>query len=90
MQTRYVFLNSKLLVSYKIINISNPQLRKGVSGARGDDTRGLKSAVLDWITPQGQTLSPALARNQKDDRGFKHERTGALLCPIDLDWSNTE
>lgn len=66
------------------------QLRKGVSGARGDDTRGLKGAVLDWVTPQGQTLSPPLTRNRKDDRGFKHERTGALLCPIDLDWSNAE
>ena len=38
----------------------------------------------------GQTLNPPLSRNKKDDRGFNHERTGALLCPIDLDWSNGE
>lgn len=24
------------------------------------------------------------------DRGFHHERTGALLCPAGLDWNNTE
>jgi hypothetical protein len=24
------------------------------------------------------------------DRGFHHERTGALLCPAGLDWSNVE
>ena len=67
-----------------------PQLRKGVSGARGDDTRSLKGAVLNWIVPIGQTLNLLLNRNKKDDHGFKHECTGALLCPIDLDWSDDE
>ena len=66
------------------------QLRKGVLGARGDDTQSLKGAVLDWIVPIGQTLNPSLNRNKKDDHGFKHERTGALLCPINLDWSDDE
>lgn len=66
------------------------KLRKGASGARGDDTKSLKGAILDWITPKGQALNPPLARNVKVDRGFHHERTGALLCPTDLDWSNPE
>jgi hypothetical protein len=61
-----------------------------VSGARGDDTKSLKGSVLEWITPKGQTLNPPLARNVKLDRGFNHERTGALLCPIDFDWANEE
>jgi hypothetical protein len=26
----------------------------------------------------------------KIDRGFHHERTGALLCPAGIDWSNPE
>lgn len=26
----------------------------------------------------------------KLDRGFHHERTGALLCPAGLNWSNNE
>ena len=63
---------------------------KGVSSSRGDNTRSLKSAVFDWITPQGQALNPPLAWNKKDDCGFNHETTGALLCLIDLDWSDTE
>lgn len=66
------------------------QIQKGVSGARSDDTKALKVAVLDWITPRGQPLSPPLTRNVKTDRGFHHERTGALLCPAGLDWSNIE
>lgn len=66
------------------------QIQKGVSNAKSDDTKSLKSAVLDWIMPPGQELNPPLARNVKSDRGFHHERTGALLCPTGLDWSDLE
>ena len=66
------------------------KLSKGASGARGDDTKSLKGTVLDWITPKGQNLVPPLARNMKLDCGYNHERTGALLCPAGLDWSNLE
>ncbi|KAG1898245.1 uncharacterized protein F5891DRAFT_1129640 [Suillus fuscotomentosus] len=63
---------------------------KGASGARGDNTKSLKGSVLNWITPKGQSLVPPLAHNMKIDCGFHHERTGALLCPAGLDWSNAE
>lgn len=66
------------------------QIKKGSSSARSDDTKSLKSAIIDWITPRDQALTPALTRNVKVDRGFHHERTGALLCPADMDWSNAE
>ncbi|KAG2109824.1 hypothetical protein DEU56DRAFT_749918 [Suillus clintonianus] len=65
-------------------------LGKGASGARGDDTKTLKSAVLEWLVPRGQVVIPPLSRNIKSDRGFNHEVTGALLCPAGLDWSNAE
>ncbi|EDR01144.1 uncharacterized protein LACBIDRAFT_312466 [Laccaria bicolor S238N-H82] len=65
-------------------------LRRGASGARGDDTKSLKGAILEWITPKGESLNPPLARNMKLDRGFHHECTGALLCPTNLDWSDPE
>jgi hypothetical protein len=66
------------------------QIQRGSSNARADDTKSLKSAVLDWITARGQPLNPPLLRNVKIDRGYHHERTGALLCPAGLDWSNPE
>ena len=66
------------------------QIKKGASSARSDDTKSLKSTIIDWITPRDQALTPALSRNVKVDRGFHHERTGALLCPADMDWSNAE
>jgi hypothetical protein len=72
---------------------SNPpcvQIQKGVSGARSDDTKSLKSVIIDWITPADQPLSPPLPRNVKTARGFNHDRTGFLLCPVGLDWTNAE
>jgi hypothetical protein len=66
------------------------QIQKGSASARADDTKSLKGAVLHWITPRGQHLNPPLTRNIKADRGFYHERTGALLCPAGLDWTSTE
>ena len=66
------------------------QIQKGASSARSNDTKSLKGAILNWITPRGQPLNPPLARNVKIDHGFHHERTGALLCPTGLDWANTE
>jgi hypothetical protein len=65
-------------------------LQKGASSARSDDTKSLKSVIIDWITPRGQSLTPPIARNVKLDRGFNHEVTGGLLCPTGLDWSNSE
>jgi|ERR1700676_2784775 len=66
------------------------QIQKGSSQSRSDDTKTLKSVILDWIMPRGQALNPPLARNIKHDRGFHHEKTGALLCPAGLDWSDAE
>ncbi|KAF7966160.1 hypothetical protein HWV62_39766 [Athelia sp. TMB] len=63
-------------------------IQKGIACARSDDTRGLKGAILDWIVPPGEVLSPPLYRNVKHDRGFHHDRTGFLLCPAEYDWAD--
>ncbi|KAJ3509290.1 hypothetical protein NMY22_g16344 [Coprinellus aureogranulatus] len=63
-------------------------LNNGSSRARSDDTRSLKSAIIDWITPPGGALVPPLSRNVKTDRGFFHYATGKLLCPATLDWED--
>ncbi|KAI5994386.1 hypothetical protein EDD15DRAFT_2387764 [Pisolithus albus] len=65
-------------------------IQKGINGARADDTKGMKGAIIDWITPKGQLLNPHILCNMKSGRGFNHERTGALLCPAGLDWTNTQ
>ncbi|KAG2014238.1 hypothetical protein CC2G_011082 [Coprinopsis cinerea AmutBmut pab1-1] len=63
-------------------------ITRGASSARSDDTKSIKSAIVDWITPTNGTLKPPLLRNVKTDRGFHHPRTGELLCPTNLDWSD--
>ncbi|KAF8222461.1 hypothetical protein L208DRAFT_1322589 [Tricholoma matsutake] len=40
-------------------------LQKGASSAQSDDTKGLKSTVLDWIVPQGDSLTPPIPHNVK-------------------------
>ncbi|KAG1791016.1 uncharacterized protein HD556DRAFT_1241238 [Suillus plorans] len=63
---------------------------KGAAGVRGDDTKTLKSAVLDWISPKGEAIRPPLHRNSKIERRFNHELTGSLLCPAGLDWNDPQ
>ncbi|KZP06421.1 hypothetical protein FIBSPDRAFT_966463 [Athelia psychrophila] len=70
------------------LEIVADHLRKGGASARGDDTKGLKGAILDWIAPKGDVLRPSISRNSKVNRGFHHETTGALLCPTFMDWSD--
>jgi hypothetical protein len=49
-------------------NIS--QIQKGASGSHAADTKGMKGAIIEWITPEGQTLDPPLSRRYKNERGF--------------------
>lgn len=63
-------------------------LQKGASSARSDDTKSLKSAIVDWLSPPNEPVIPPIARNIKIDRGFNHQVTGALLCPAGVDWSD--
>ncbi|TEB33287.1 hypothetical protein FA13DRAFT_1577938, partial [Coprinellus micaceus] len=64
-------------------------LQKGASSARSDDTKSLKGVIIDWITPaDGEPLR--LPRNAKIERGFNNERTGFLLCPAGMDWTDPE
>ncbi|KAH6874091.1 hypothetical protein BKA70DRAFT_1378942 [Coprinopsis sp. MPI-PUGE-AT-0042] len=66
-------------------------IQKGANSARSDDTKTLKSAVVDWIVlSDGTPLNPPIARNVKMDRGFTHPRTGFLLCPAELNWQDEE
>ncbi|KAI0058490.1 hypothetical protein BV25DRAFT_1919198 [Artomyces pyxidatus] len=65
-------------------------VQKGASAARADDTKGLKGAVLEWLTPPGVPLNPSISPRDKVGRGFRHPITGRLLCPAGLDWDNEE
>lgn len=81
-RTSFVYgWTGKLIFVCGIYLLMRPQLHKGVSGARGNDTLSLKGTVLDLIVPIGQTLNSLLNWNKKDDCGFKHERIGLFSVP---------
>ncbi|KAI6037750.1 hypothetical protein EDC04DRAFT_2570747, partial [Pisolithus marmoratus] len=65
-------------------------LQKGTDGAQGDDSATLKAAVAQWLNESQPPPDPPLSAEQKNGRGFNHEITGKLLCPIDYDWSKAD
>lgn len=62
------------------------KLRKGAEGARGDDANSLKAAVVNWLNEVSPCPTPSLNTTDKSERGFYHDVTGQLLCPVDYDW----
>lgn len=70
-----------------ISNIANP-IQKGVAFARRDDAKGLRTLVLEWIAPPGVAADPPLDCTKKTSCGFNHALTGAMLCPVVLNWSD--
>ncbi|TCD70858.1 hypothetical protein EIP91_001166 [Steccherinum ochraceum] len=64
------------------------QLHKAIQDQRGNDTGGLKYALLDWIHfDTTQSLNPPISKqeNSKSFRGWNHPVTAALLCPIEFE-----
>jgi hypothetical protein len=65
------------------------KLRKGSGGARGDDAANLKPAVVSWIAGiLGTPIIVPLSPTSKLDRGFEHDDTGRLLCPMEYNWED--
>ncbi|KAH6880216.1 hypothetical protein BKA70DRAFT_1239012 [Coprinopsis sp. MPI-PUGE-AT-0042] len=69
------------------IDSISDQIQEGMNNARSDDTKGLKTAIVDWIT-EGQPNDPHLRRNAKAGRGYQSDTTGKLLCPVGVDWND--
>ncbi|KAI0349323.1 hypothetical protein OH77DRAFT_1465554 [Trametes cingulata] len=63
-------------------------LQIGVSGAKSDDTRSLRGAVIDWLKLDFPADTVDLNSDTKVSRGFRNEVTGRLLCPVMLDWKD--
>ncbi|KIK82396.1 hypothetical protein PAXRUDRAFT_832234 [Paxillus rubicundulus Ve08.2h10] len=70
------------------LNITYRQLNQGADGARGDDASMLKVTVATWLMEQTPCPEPAIHSRDKASRGFNHDVTGRLLCPVDYDWED--
>ncbi|KAF9058639.1 hypothetical protein BDP27DRAFT_1240472, partial [Rhodocollybia butyracea] len=62
----------------------------GAKNARGDDISRMKRQVAAFLNfrPLGQKADPLLNPETRIHRGFNHDLTGKLICPIHLDWSD--
>ncbi|KAI0311999.1 hypothetical protein OF83DRAFT_1177050 [Amylostereum chailletii] len=63
--------------------------QKGINSARSDDGKGVRNALVNWLTPPGVALDPPILPTSKAERGFNHPMTGRLLCPAVLDWEDS-
>ncbi|KAN0081294.1 hypothetical protein V8E55_008918 [Tylopilus felleus] len=70
----------------KVPNQAYHQLKKDADGARGDDANTLKTLVATWLNEQDSHPVPLFIIGEKRGRGFNHDVTGKLLCPVDYDW----
>ena len=61
-------------------------MKDGAGSARADDTNRLKTAVANWLNSEQQHSETFLQPTDKLQRGFHHDVTGRLLCPVDYDW----
>ncbi|KAG1884204.1 uncharacterized protein F5891DRAFT_971482 [Suillus fuscotomentosus] len=70
------------------LNIAYQKLNRGADSARGDDTSSLKKAVASWLNESLPTPNPPIPLVDKSGRGFYHDVTGELLCPVDFHWAD--
>ncbi|KAI5985498.1 hypothetical protein EDD15DRAFT_2374095 [Pisolithus albus] len=72
------------------ITFACKELQKGADGARADDSATLKIAIAQWLNESQPCPDPPFNSREKNGRGFNHEITGKLLCPVDYDWANAD
>ena len=77
-------------VSMSLASWPATQLNKAVDCAHSDDSTGLKMVVVDWLMGSKPTPELALESRRKEGRGFYHNTTGWLICPVEYDWSNAQ
>ncbi|KAG1907974.1 uncharacterized protein F5891DRAFT_974567 [Suillus fuscotomentosus] len=70
------------------LNVAYQKLNKGANSAQGDDASSLKKTVASWLNESRPTPNPPISSVDKSGRGFYHDATGELLCPVDFHWAN--
>ncbi|KAG6904836.1 hypothetical protein DXG01_006785 [Tephrocybe rancida] len=72
---------------YSHIRISK-LIFSGIIAARLDDKKIIRDNILTWLAETFGDEALGLARLDKQEWGLRHPLTGALLCPVDLDWDD--
>ncbi|KAH7911082.1 hypothetical protein BJ138DRAFT_1186543 [Hygrophoropsis aurantiaca] len=70
------------------LSVAYKKLTTGADGARGDDASQLKKTIPLWLPTEAGR--PRIKPRDKTGRGFYHNVTGQLLCPVDYNWDDLE
>ncbi|KAF4598353.1 hypothetical protein EYR38_006755 [Pleurotus pulmonarius] len=69
------------------------KLEHGGNQARAEDILGIRQDLAKWLNKDPIITTnrlPLLDGEDRKSRGFYHELTGRLLCPIEYDWSDPD
>ncbi|KAG6905070.1 hypothetical protein DXG01_005291 [Tephrocybe rancida] len=72
---------------YSRIHISK-LIFSGIIAACLDDKKIIWDNILTWLAETFGDEALGLARLDKQEWGLRHPLTGALLCPVNLDWDD--
>ena len=77
--------SERYVTEYTTPILTAQQITKGATAVRSDDTASLKVAMPEYLLLNVKdVLSPLMQSKAKvkNDRGFYHPITAALLCPV--------
>ncbi|KAJ3749914.1 hypothetical protein DFH05DRAFT_1538439 [Lentinula detonsa] len=75
-------------VDYTELRAEYGLLETGANAARSEDIHNGAMELADWLNQRSPGPQPPIDRQTRVCRGFAHDLTGRLLCPIDFDWDN--
>lgn len=66
-------------------SLTGLKISNGVEAVRSDDCARLKDRILTFLSFTKEVITPPISpTGNKSDRGWNHELTASLLCPINL------
>ncbi|KAJ3771939.1 hypothetical protein FB446DRAFT_789171 [Lentinula raphanica] len=75
-------------VNYAELRAEYAPLESGANSARSEDIHNGAIELADWLNQRTPAPQPHIDRQTRIGRGFTHELTGRLLCPVDFNWDD--
>ncbi|KAJ3792101.1 hypothetical protein GGU11DRAFT_750529, partial [Lentinula aff. detonsa] len=73
-------------VNHAELQADYTSLESGANAVRSEDIHNSAAELADWLNQRSP--QPLIDRHSRLGRGFRHDLTGRLLCPIDFDWDD--
>ncbi|KAJ3844017.1 hypothetical protein F5878DRAFT_603160 [Lentinula raphanica] len=75
-------------VNHAELRAEYPPLESGANSARSEDIHNGAMELADWLNQRNPGPQPRIDHQTRAGRGFIHDFTGRLLCPIDFNWDD--